>query len=298
MRVASLFPSGTEIAAAVGADVVAVSHQCDYPPAVADRPTLSGYHGAPGAPDPEDDRVAASDGTYYVDREALAAAEPDVVLSQGLCAVCAVDGGLAVRAVETLDLDATVVSLDARTLSDVFENVERVGEATGREAAADELLSGLRERVDRVRGQSRTVEERPRTAVLDWLDPLRSAGLWAPELVELAGGEPGLAAPGERSRKLSAEELADFDPEVLVASPCGRGLDEAAAELSTAAATPALTGLSAVRGGRTYALDGTAHVSRHSHRVVDSLERLAELLHPKTFGSPPAAAVRRVDGRA
>jgi len=315
MSVVSLFPSATELAAALGAVPAAVSHQCDRPPAVEDRPALTGLVRDLDADPAALDRIAAHDDTYYLDGDRLAAADPDVVLTQGVCAVCALDAGLARRAVERLDLDATVLDVHADDLDDVLANVERVGEAVGRPAASAALRDDLETRIDTVAdavaaGDSvspadatASVESatptasRPRVAVLDWTDPLRHAGLWVPDLVRIAGGEPGLVASGERSRKVTSAELRAFDPEVVVAGPCSADVDEAERAALDLLDREQLDDLTAVRDGRVYAMDGTAYLNRHSHRVVDTLEALAAVIRPDRFGEPDEK-VRRVDPAA
>jgi len=303
MTVVSLFPSATELAAALGATPAAVSHQCDHPPAVEDRPALTGLVRDLDA-DPADlDRVAARDDTYYLDGDRLAAADPDVILTQGVCAVCALDAGLARRAVDRLDLDAAVLDVHADDLDDVLANVERVGEAAGRPAAAAALRDDLDARVDAVADAvppSDAVspgDSRPRVAVLDWTDPLRHAGLWVPDLIRIAGGEPGPVAAGERSRKVTADELRAFDPEVVVVGPCSADVDEAERAARDLLAREPLADVAAVREGRVYAMDGTAYLNRHSHRVVDTLEALAAVIHPDRFEGSDEQ-VRRVDPAA
>ncbi|SMO40411.1 ABC transporter substrate-binding protein [Halorubrum cibi] len=334
MSVVSLFPSATEVAAALGVTPAAVSHQCDRPPAAADRPTLTGLV-RDLEDDPETlDRDVAHDDTYYLDGDALAAADPDAILTQGVCAVCALDAGLARRAVERLDLDATVLDVHADDLADVLANVERIGEAVGRPNAAAELRADLETRIDAVAGAvpdgtvedgiagggtvedgiagGGTVEDgiagggtdpgsRPRVAVLDWTDPIRHGGLWIPDLIRIAGGEPGLVAAGERSRAVDPAELRAFDPEVLVVGPCSADVDEAHGRARDLLERESFDGTAAVREGRVYAMDGTAYLNRHSHRVVDALEALAGLIHPDRFEADGSgsedAKVRRV-GRA
>jgi len=299
MSVVSLFPSATEVAAALGATPVAVSHQCDHPPSVTDRPTLTGLvSGLDGAPESVD-RVVAHDDVYYLDGEALATADPEVVLTQGVCAVCALDESLARAAVERLDLDAAVLDVHADDLDDVLANVERIGEAVGRRDAAAELRSDLDARIEAVADavpvgpDTDESTTRPRVAVFDWTDPLRHGGLWIPDLVEIAGGESGLAAAGERAGKVSPTAVRDFDPDVIIVGPCG--YDVAGAERATAELLDreSFEDVSAVRNDRVYAMDGSAYLNRHSHRVVDTLEALAAVIHPERF-EDPGEKVRRV----
>jgi iron complex transport system substrate-binding protein len=294
MTVVSLFPSATELAVALGATPAAVSHQCDRPPAVEDRPTLTGLVRDLDADPAGIDRIAAHDDTYYLDGDRLAAVDPDAVLTQGVCAVCALDAGLARRAVERLDLDAAVLDVHADDLDDVLANVERVGEAVGRPAAAAALRDDLDARIDAVADAVLSGDARPRVAVLDWTDPLRHAGLWVPDLIRIAGGEPGLVASGERSRKIGLDELRAFDPEVVVVGPCSADVGEAERAAADLLAREPLGDVAAVRDGRVYAMDGTAYLNRHSHRVVDTLEALAAVVHPDRFEGTDEK-VRRVD---
>ena len=309
MTVVSLFPSATELAAALGATPAAVSHQCDHPPPVEDRPTLTGLVRDLDA-DPADlARIAAHDDTYSLDGDRLAAADPDVILTQGVCAVCALDEELAHRAVERLDLDAAVLDVHAADLDDVLANVERVGEAVGRSTAATALLDDLDARIDAVAdavpsdettasaGATPSTGSRPRVAVLDWTAPLRHAGLWVPDLIRIAGGKPGLVAAGERSRKIDLDELRAFDPEVVVVGPCSADVDEAERAAADLLDREPLADVAAMRDGRVYAMDGTAYLNRHSHRVVDTLEALAAVIRPDRFGEPDEK-VRRVDPAA
>ncbi|GAB3423470.1 cobalamin-binding protein [Haloparvum alkalitolerans] len=283
MTVVSLFPSATEVAAELGATPAAVSHQCDHPPEVADRPTLTGLVRELDRDPAEVDRIAAFDDTYYLDGETLAAADPDAVLTQGVCAVCALDAGLAREAVERLDLDCEVLDVHADDLGDVLDNVARIGRAVGREAAARDLRADLDARIDRVREAVADVpdRERPRVAAFDWTDPLRHGGLWVPELVETAGGEAGLAEAGRRSETLDWADVRAYDPKVVVVAPCG--YDRAGAEraVEDLRAREGFSDLAAAREGRVYAMDGTAYMNRHSHRVVDTLEALAATIHPE-----------------
>jgi iron complex transport system substrate-binding protein len=309
MSVVSLFPSATEVAATLGVTPAAVSHQCDHPPTAAARPTLTGLvRDLEGDPD-EIDRIVAHDDTYYLDGDALAAADPDAILTQGVCAVCALDAGLARQAVDRLDLDATVLDVHADDLADVLANVERIGEAVGRPEAAAELRATLETRIDAVvdavpgggegtnDAGARPAGDRPRVAVLDWTDPLRHGGLWIPDLIRLGGGEPGLVAAGERSRQVDPDELRAFDPAVLVVGPCSADVDEAHGRARDLLERESLDGIAAVREDRVFAMDGTAYLNRHSHRVVDTLETLAALIHPERFeadGAGDDAAVERV----
>jgi iron complex transport system substrate-binding protein len=298
VRIVTLLPSATEVVYALGLEPVATSHECDWPPEAAEKPAVNRSRVDADAPAGEIDaqvlEAEDSGGVYDIDLDALERADPDLVVSQGICDVCAVDSVLVRDAVEELGLDCEVLTTDPHSLEDVFEDIRRIGRATGREDRAGAVVSGLRERVERV--HERTVdlpsEERPRAAVLDWTDPVMTAGHWVPELVEWAGGEYGLAERGAASRPREWSEIREYDPEALVVAPCGFDLDQTFSNLGDLADREGWADLSAVREGRAYAMDGHHYLNRPGPRLVDSLEHLAGLLHPDRFEAPPDDVAR------
>lgn len=294
-RVVTLLPSATEIVYALGVEPVATSHECDYPPEAADLPAVNRSRVDPEAsPESIDEQVVQAEqggGVYEIDLAALERADPDIVVSQGICDVCAVDSVLVREAVDELGLDCEVLTTDPHSLEDVFEDVERIGAALGREAAATELLADLRSRVEAVRERAPETD-RPRVAVLDWTDPVMVAGHWVPGLVETTGGEYGLEEPEGRSRPREFDEIVAYDPEVLVVAPCGFELDQTAEHLDTLTDREEWADLTAVREGRAYAMDGHHFVNRPGPRLVETLEYLAGVIRPERFGSPPDSAVR------
>ncbi|MFB6161804.1 MAG: ABC transporter substrate-binding protein [Haloferacaceae archaeon] len=295
MRVVTMLPSATEIVYALGVEPVAVSHECDHPPGARERPSVDRTRVDPDADSAAiHEQVAAAErgeGVYAIDRETLRAADPDLVVTQGVCDVCAVDRVVVEDAVDALDLDCEVLTTDPHLLADVFADIERIGAALGRAEAAADLVADLRARVERV---ETAVEgrPRPRTAVLDWLDPLMVSGHWVPDLVERAGGAFGLAAPGERSTTREWADLRAYDPEVLVAAPCGFDPDRTRREADALTDRPGYADLAAVRDGRAYAVDGNHLVNRPGPRLVDTLEHLAGLIHPGAVDAPPTGPVR------
>jgi iron complex transport system substrate-binding protein len=298
MRVVSLLPSATEIVYALGVEPVGVSHECDHPPEASDLPSVVETRVDPEASAAEiNEQVARAEragGVYELDLEALERLDPDVVISQGICDVCAVDRVLVREAVADLGLDCEVVTTDPHSLDDVLDDIERIGAVLGREPQAADLVVDLRERVERVRARTDdlTEAERPRTAVLDWLDPVMVAGHWIPELVEWAGGRYGLADPGAESRPREWEEVVRYDPEVLVAAPCGFELDQTFANLDDLTDREGYGAIAAVRADRAFAMDGHHYVNRPGPRLVDTLEYLAWICHPDRFDEPPEGAVR------
>jgi len=295
MRVVTLLPSATEIVYTLGVEPVGVSHECDYPPAAREQPSVNSSRVDSEASSSEiNEQVAqaeADDGVYAIDHETLAAVDPDVVITQGVCDVCAVDHVQVTDAVAELGLDAEVLTLDVHSLDDLFDTIERVGSAIDREERATEVVDDLRERVAAVERTAERATETPRVAVLDWLDPVMVAGHWIPEMVEKAGGVYGMADHGEHSRPREFEAVREYDPDVLVAAPCGFDIDQSHGNLTDLTGRPGFDDLRAVRAERAYVMDGHHYVNRSGPRLVDTLEYLAALCHPERFDAPPRDAV-------
>lgn len=296
MRVVSLLPSATEIVAALGIEPVGVSHECDHPSWVVDKPAVNRSRVDPTASSGEiDEQVLAAEdsgGVYAIELDTLARLDPDLVVSQGICEVCAVDAVAVREAVEQLELDCEVLTTDPHSIEDVFADVRRIGAATGTEERAATLVADLEARVRAVEETARTSDERPRVAVLDWTDPVMVAGHWIPGMVEMAGGSYGLVDNGAASRPVEWEAIREYDPEILVVAPCGFDLDQTTENLADLTDRPGWGELTAVQEGRTYAIDGHQYVNRPGTRLVDSLEHLAGVIHPDAFERPPAAAAR------
>jgi iron complex transport system substrate-binding protein len=283
MRVVSLLPSATEILFAVGAgeQVVGVTHECDYPDEAKTRPALTSSllpHELDAAGIDRHVRARVHEGSslYGLDDAKLAALEPDLIVTQELCAVCAVSYEIVDRAAKRLRGDPRVVSLEPSSLEDVFSTIAFLGDLTGTHDGAARLLTALRARVDTLRERV-ALRPRERVLVLEWTDPPMSPGHWTPGLVELAGGDPVLGNPGANSRVIGWDEIAASDPDVVIVAPCG--FDLARAEREIAALPPdaahAFASLRAVRDGRAYAMDGNAFVNRPGPRLVDTAEIFA-----------------------
>jgi iron complex transport system substrate-binding protein len=286
MRVVTLLPSATEIVYALGVEPVGVSHECDHPPAARERPAVNRSRVDPEASSAEiNEQVAeaeAGEGVYAIDRETLAELAPDVVVTQGVCDVCAVDHVQVADAVAELGLDADVLTLDVHSLADLFDSIHRVGAAIGRDERATELVATLRGRVNTVETTAARASETPSVAVLDWLDPV---------MVEKAGGAYGMADHGAHSRPREWAELREYDPDVLVAAPCGFDIAQTRENIADISERPGFDDLRAVQAGRAYVMDGHHYVNRSGPRLVDTLEFLAALSHPDLFDSPPRDAV-------
>jgi iron complex transport system substrate-binding protein len=293
MRVASLLPSATETLFALGVEPIGVSHSCDHPPAARDLPTLTSTvidHADRSAAEVDEQMREVDGAAYDLDEERLAALQPDLLVTQATCDVCAVDASEVRAAAAHLDPEPEVLACDPHSFEDALDDVERIGEAVGAEAAASDLRADLRERVAAVRERAERAvadEGRPRTAVLDWTDPPIRAGHWVRDTVEVAGGDPSFQPDGP-SEPVAWKDVREFDPEALVVAPCGFDRDRAERAVADLAARPGFDDLRAVRRDRAYAVDGNGLFNRPSHRLVDSLEALFSCLHPDHAATTPA----------
>jgi iron complex transport system substrate-binding protein len=290
MRIVSLIPSATEILFAVGAgdDVVGVTFECDHPPAARERRVVSTSAMPAGlAPQEIDDFVAAAmtagEDLYRLDAGALADLDADLVVTQDLCAVCAVDVDTVDEALGHLGCRAEVATLDPHSLDDVLASITEVGRLTGRYEQAAAVVAGLEERLatvaDRVAGL-----ERPRVLVLEWTDPPFAPGHWIPEMVTRAGGEPALGVAGTRSGRITWEEAIGSRPDVVVCAPCGFDLE---------GCTTLAEGVRDLFPGvPVWAVDADGHFARPGPRLVDGVEVLAGILHPDAV--TPSAHCRQV----
>jgi iron complex transport system substrate-binding protein len=295
MRIASLVPSSTEMLFALGRgdDVVAVTHECDHPPEATKRPRLTRSVIPEGLTPGEIDaavREVTGQGQalYELDEEALSGLEVDLIVTQALCAVCAVSYD-DVRAVAgRLPTTPEVLSLDPETLAEVLDDSVRLAEATGERQRGVHLRAGLEARLNRVR-EAVAGEPRPRVAALEWLDPPYIGGHWVPEMIEAAGGTDPLGEPGRKSRVASWEEIRGAQPEVVVVMPCGLYADEALEQ-----ALEHREEIESLGADRVLAVDAAASFSRPGPRLVDGAELLAHLLHPDSAPSPVGMGWRPV----
>ncbi len=296
MRIVSLLPSATEIVYALGLgdDLVGVTFECDEPASARlDKVVVVGGRDTRGlAPREIDDyvrsRIAAGQDLYTLHAQALAGLDPELILTQDLCRVCAVPSGQVQDALGYLGCQADVLSLDPHSLEDVLASVLHVGERTGVPGAAGVLVDGLRTRLARV-AAAVADRPRPRVAVVEWVDPPFTAGHWVPDLVSAAGGEPVGACPGERSVQTTWAQIRSSRPDVVIVAPCGFHLDGAADQARGAVAE--------LPGVPVWAIDADGIVVRPGPRLVDGVEAIATLLHPGALDPsvvPAAGAVRPV----
>jgi len=301
VRIVSLLPSATEIVFGLGAgdELVGRSPECDHPPEALEVPVVSENRIEPSRPSSaEIDAAVAShlaDGgsLYRIDRRALRAARPDLILTQALCDVCAASIHDVAAVAATLDARPEILSLDPRDLRPVFDGIVRVGSAIGRHREADEFAGTLWDRIGAVRDRTAELRDRPRTFCVEWVDPIFNAGHWVPRMVEYAGGVDEMARAGEPSSRVDWRDVVTFAPEVIVVMPCGFDRERAAVEAKSLAARLGWQDLPAVRRGRVVAVDGSSYFSRPGPRLANGVELLASILHPREFPpADPAAAVR------
>lgn len=295
MRIATLLPSATEIVCALGLadDIVAVTHECDYPPEILGRPVVVRSMIESTRTSREIDADVASalrrgESLYRIETERLAALRPDLVITQDLCEVCALPGAEVDAALASLPSAPRVLRLHPHTLHDILDDVLRVGAAVGRDEEARRVVARLRERIARVAAAvggridpPRGGSERPRVFCMEWLDPPFCGGHWMPELVRLAGGREVIGQAGRPSMRVEWPQIADAAPEVIVLALCGFDVARTRQETAAVASRPEWQRLPAVRTGRVYATDASAYFSRSGPRIVDGLEILAAILHPE-----------------
>jgi iron complex transport system substrate-binding protein len=298
MRIVSLLPAATEICFALGLgdDVVGVSPECDFPRAAREKPVVSHsllqYEGKTSGDTSRivGERLESGGALYQVDESALRSSGPDLILTQGLCDVCAPTLGDVEGVAKRLPRTPTIESLDPHRLEDTLQDILRVGRACGIEARAVEVVAGLRERIDRVAERASTSLVHPKTVCLEWLDPLFLGGHWVPEMVALAGGIDILGRAGEKSRRLVPSEVVRASPEVVVLMPCGFDLDRTRKEAPVVTETRWWMDLPAARAHRVWIVDGSSYFNRPGPRLVDGLEILAHILQPNLFPKPPHGA--------
>lgn len=295
VRIVSLLPSTTEILFALGAgdEVVGVTFECDYPPE-ARRRTIVSTSAMPEGLSPMEidafvsEAMRSGDDLYHLDAGALSGLAADIVVTQDLCAVCAVDVSVVVDALAHLGCTAEVLTIDPHTIDEVIASIGTLGKATSTEPAADRLVAELRSRLDQV--VRRTHDRlRPRTLVLEWTDPAFAPGHWVPEMVGLAGGESVLGSAGQPSHRVGWDDVRDARPDVVVCAPCGFGLDQSASlahELRAADVLPS--------GVELWAVDANASFARPGPRLVDGVEALAGILQPDVAVAPRPENARRI----
>lgn len=293
MQICSLLPSATEIVCALGAaaDLVAVTHECDFPPEIAAVPKVTRSNIPAGLSSREIDAAVNASldslgSLYELDFPLLESLRPDLILTQRLCDVCAVSYDRVQEAVQSLPSHPRVLNLEPHSLTEILETIRAVGAAAGRSAAAETVVGALNGRIETIRARSAALPGRPRVLCLEWVDPPFCGGHWMKELVEFAGGRDDLAQLHRPSRRIEWDRVREFAPEVLVLTCCGYNLERCRQEAALLTTFDGAADLPAVRSGRVYATDGSAFFARPGPRIVEGLEILAHLIHPETFPDP------------
>jgi iron complex transport system substrate-binding protein len=292
MRICSLLPSATEIAFALGLgdQVVAVSHECDYPPEASNRPVLtkSAIHQKIHRSLEVDREVEQRGGDIYeIDEKLLDKLKPDIILTQELCHVCAVSYTRVKEAARVLDADAKIVSLEPTDLEEIVDNILLVGRMTTKLAEAEKLVAQMLRRITRVREKTRTVQNKPRVFFMEWLRPPWASGHWIPQMVDYAGGVEGLGRIGKPSHRIEWDQVVEYKPDIIVLSPCGFNADQVVEEAHVLTSYEKWDKIPAFQSSRIYAVNASAYFSRSGPRVVDGLEILAHIIHPELFPENP-----------
>lgn len=290
-RIVSLLPSATEIVCALGLEhqLVGRSHECDYPPTVERLPALTAPRFDPAGSSLEIDRrvraiVSEALSVYRVDAERLRALAPDYIVTQSQCEVCAVSESDVERAVaDWIGTQPEVVSLKARDLDGVWIDIERVGEALGVARSGADAAQALRERAGTIRERAARAGYRPGVACIEWIEPLMAAGNWMPEMVAIAGGRDLFGKSGEHSPAITLDELCAMNPEIILLAPCGFPIERTLADLHILRNEPRWNELEAVTSGRVFVADGNQYFNRPGPRIAESIEILAEIIHPTMF---------------
>ncbi|HKO61739.1 MAG TPA: cobalamin-binding protein [Pyrinomonadaceae bacterium] len=303
-QIVSFLPSATEMACALGLSdqLVGVTHECDYPPEVKAKAVVV-RAALPIAQMTQleidvavTERMRDGRSLYQIDELLLEQLAPDLILTQDLCQICAPSGNEVSHALNLLSKKPEVLWLTPNTLAQIFANAEQLGEATGRQTEARELVVNGRARLERVENGTSDLGRRPRVFCMEWLDPVYCSGHWVPEMVHIAGGVDQLSREGSDSVRVSWDEVLDWDPEVLIVTPCGYDLAKTIEECQRLPRYPGWSSVSAVRDGRVFAVDANSYFARPGPRVVDGTELLAHLIHPDRFSwDGPQTAYQRLE---
>ncbi len=303
MRIVSLLPGATEVVAALGLtdSLVGISHECDYPPTVRDKPVLvEAVIDSERMSSEEIDRgvretMQAGRCLYRLNEPRFLEATPDLVIAQDLCHVCAITPDQLQRAVQALPHSPRLLTLNPTTLEEVLADIERIGAEAKRTAEARRLVADLRTRLARIREQVASDTRRPRVVCLEWLSPLYAAGHWVPDMVAAAGGLDALGRSGTPSPRITWSALISADPDVIVLMPCGFSIARTAQEIKSFVDRPEWQSLRAWRQGQAYVVEAAPYFSRPGPRLVDGVGLLAAIFHPTVFGEALPPGVQRLD---
>lgn len=291
LRICSLLPSSTEIVYTLGLgdSLVGVTHECDYPQEASTKPAVTSsivdHSESSNAEIHRHISRAIHEGSsiYTLDQDLLAELDPELILTQELCDVCAVSYNDVQQAVRFLPNEHTILSLEPLSLADILRTISSVGELTGTLQQAADVVGALTTRIDAVKNAAKDVKGRPRVFAMEWLDPPFIGGHWVPEMIRLAGGVDGLGHEGQASTQATWDAIAAYDPDIIVLMPCGYHLHETVTAFRDTVMPREWQNLRAVREGAIYAVDGSSYYNRPGPRIIDGLEILGEILHPEIF---------------
>ncbi|MGI0074310.1 MAG: cobalamin-binding protein [Nitrosotalea sp.] len=303
MKLVSFLPSATEILyeLGVGDQVLAVTHECNYPTEAKAQPRVihSSFDPQKMSSQEIDNKVMelvnAGKDIYILDEQVLKKANPDLIVAQGICEVCSPYTREINKAVTLLGGRPEVLVLDPKNLDDILENIIEVGNKVGKQEKAKDFVIKLQKRIDYIKNTSKV--SRPKVLCIEWLDPFFSAGHWVPQMVEIAGGINGISSTGDRSRKIQIEEMVQFDPDIIVLMPCGFDVSRTLVEYEKLFENNKWKKIKAVSRGQVYAVNANEYFSKPGPRTVTGLEILAKIIHPDTFRQlqVPKQSVQKID---
>lgn len=301
MRICSFLPSATEIvyALGLGENLVGVTHECDYPPEVTEKPrVINSFLKPEELNSKEIDELVIRNkeegkSTYIVEIEKLKEANPDLIITQGLCEVCAVSGNEVVDATKALGNKPDIISLEPKTVGEILESFLTVGKAVNREAQASNLYEELSSEIEKIKSKLQHEDDFPKVFCLEWFDPPYVGGHWVPEMVELAGGKPVLGITGKPSFKVGWEDVLEALPKYTIVMPCGYDIDKSLDEMDHLMSVEQWHKLPATRKGHVYIVDANSYYSRPGPRIVEGIKILGTIIHPDLFGKdiPPDSMI-------
>lgn len=302
MKIISLLPSATEIVCALGLEenLVGITHECDFPVSITDKPPLTASrisHETMSSKEIDHAVRSQIDGhgsIYDLDEKLLRELNPDLIITQELCDVCAVSYKTVEKAARMYVADAQVVSLEPNTIADIFDNIKLIGELCGVSEKAEEVVQNLQNRLDKVRERISENNSKLKVFMLEWLEPPFAPGHWTPEQVEIAGGICLLGETGKKSVTTTYEAIHESKPDVLVLIPCGYYTSDILRQMENTFFPSDWREIPAIKNGEVWALDATSYFSRPAPRVVDGIEILSKIFHPQIFGEPTATEAVRV----
>jgi iron complex transport system substrate-binding protein len=303
MRLVSFLPSATEMLyeLGVGDQVMAVTHECNYPADAKAKPRVIHSSFDPQKMSSQEidskvvELVSSGKDIYILDEQVLKKANPDLIVAQGICEVCSPYTREINRAMTLLDNKPEVLVLDPKNLDDILQNVIEVGNKVGKQEKAKEFVAKLQKRIDHVKNTNKV--SKPKVVCIEWLDPLFSAGHWVPQMVEIAGGINGISSIGGKSRRMQIEEITKFDPDIVILMPCGFDVSRTIIEYEKLLEDSKWQKIRAVSCGQVYAVNANEYFSKPGPRTVTGLEILAKIIHPDTFRDLqiPKQSIQKID---